>query len=289
MPAVRTFLVGRTQDRGELLARQVPVAAALFESDEPIDCLRVFDSADSVNCRQLGERLGTEVGGVDLAESVAAGAEMLADCDDTVEFAIASGAALAHLEKGRRANFRDDFMPYQGKKVRLQKTLKFLSVSVSILMLALGMYVSSQLWRTNRSRGLIRNEFEPQYSAVMSGKKPPGGIYAGLKKLDSVSRRLKAVGKPSIDDQALSAKLRLVLEAFNYQKCAAKTKLQIDTITISAQTIRVKGSTSGRRGTTRLRKAITAVGLKIVTDNVRNVKGRDSVVLTLAPASKKSS
>ncbi|GAH58600.1 unnamed protein product, partial [marine sediment metagenome] len=139
-PTVRTFLVGPTQTRTELLAREVSVTAALVETGEPINCLKVFDSTGSVNYQQLGEKLGIEAGGIDWLQSAGTEPAALADCADPVDFAIAYGAALAHLEKAQSINFRSDFMPYQGKKLRLQKTLKFAAISVTVLAFAVGVY-----------------------------------------------------------------------------------------------------------------------------------------------------
>ncbi|MHC4185297.1 MAG: hypothetical protein ACYSR4_05120, partial [Planctomycetota bacterium] len=114
-PPVRTFLVGRTRDRTGLLARQAPLVVALFGAQEPISNLKVFDSVDSVNCQQLGQRLGMETGSVDFVGAAAADPQLLADCADAVDFAVAYGAALAHWEKMQSVNFRSDFMPYQGR------------------------------------------------------------------------------------------------------------------------------------------------------------------------------
>ena len=117
---VRTFLVGSAQNRGELLTREVLVTTALVESAEPIKNLTVFDSVGTVNGPQLAEKLGIEVGTIDLCDAAGAEPQILSDCDDSVDFAIAYGAALSHSEKGHGVNFRDDFSPFQGKKLRLQ-------------------------------------------------------------------------------------------------------------------------------------------------------------------------
>ena len=53
--------------------------------------------------------------------------EKLANYVD-VGFAIACGAALSHLERAQAVDFRSDFMPYQGKKVRLQKAMNHAAV-----------------------------------------------------------------------------------------------------------------------------------------------------------------
>jgi len=126
----RTFLVGPTQDRGALLTREVLVTAALVGGGEPINRLKVFDSAGAVDHRQLSEKLSIEADGVDLLASEAE-SRTTADCADAVDFAIAYGAALAHSEKGHHVNFRDDFSPFQGKKIKLQKALKLAAILVT--------------------------------------------------------------------------------------------------------------------------------------------------------------
>ncbi|MHC4482041.1 MAG: type II secretion system protein GspL [Planctomycetota bacterium] len=284
-PTVRTFLVDHRQNRSDLLTREVLVTVASAGADEPMNCLRVFDSTDSINCQQLGEKLGIEVIGVDLAESVAAGPDILADCADAVEFVVAYGAALTHLEKAKGVNFRDDFMPYQGKKLRLQKTLKFLSVSVSVLMLALGMYLTSQLLQTNKYRGRLRKKFELDYLAVIPARrKVPPKLKDAVTKLGSAERILRRkTGDIITGDEAVSAKLRLLLAAFN--ECAAATKLHIDSISISSRNISVSGSTAGRanRNTLKLFTAIKKNGLKISQQRLSSDAGRDKFNITVAP------
>jgi hypothetical protein len=281
--AMRTFLVSSTQDRSKLLAREVPVTTALLESGEPINCIKVFDSASSVNVQTLGEKLGIEAGFVDLAPAAGLDAEALADCTDTVDFAIAYGAALAHSEKAQSINFRNDFMPYQGKKARLQKALKFASCSVVVLVLAVGLYFQLQLSQTNKYRSRLRNKFEKQYSAVMLGKKPPAKSNP-TKKLAGELRRIRDVksGQLSVTGtESVSAKLTLLLEAFN--KCAAQTKLQIDSISITAKNISIAGSTSSRKNTLKLFEAINKGKLQILQQNLDSKGGRDNFRISVMP------
>ena len=279
----RTFLVGPKQDRNVLLAREVLVTSALVRIGEPINCVKVFDSTGSVNCQQLGEKVGIETSLVDLVEAAAASPETLADCPDPVEFAIAYGAALSGLEKQRGINFRDDFMPYQGKKVRLQKALKFLSVSVACLMLALGLYFQLQLWQKNRYRNRLFKKFEKDYAAVMFGKKPPAKSDP-VGKLSSELRRIRDVksGQLSITgEESVSAKLTLVLEAFN--NCAAQTNLNIDSISISTKSMSITGDTSGRKNTLKLFEAIKKSNLEILQQRLDTKGGRDSFRITVEP------
>ena len=281
-PAVRTFLVNPAQDRGDLLAREVPLTAALVGTGEPINYLRVFDSTDSVNYQQLSEKLGIEAASVDLAESAGTNPEVLADCADAVDFAIAYGAALAHLEKVQSVNFRNDFNPFQGKRVQLQKALKFASCSVSVLVLAVGLYFQLQLLHKNKYRSQLREKFEKQYSAVMLGEKPPAKS-SPAKKLAGELRRIRDIegGRLSATgEESMLAKLTLVLESFN--KCASQTKLNVDKISITAKSIRIEGNTSSRSNTLKLFKAIKDK-LEILQYRYDLKGGRDNFTLTVVP------
>lgn len=281
-PIVRTFLLGPTQDRSELLARETPITTALAKTTEAINCLKVFDSTGSISHQQLSEKLCIEVSPVDLAESAGVKPQILADCADSIDFAIAYGAALAHPEKDQSINFRNDFMPYQGKKVRMQKALKFASYSITILVLAVGLYSQMQLLQTNKYRNRLRNKFEKQYSAVMFGKKPPAKSNP-VRKLTSELRRIRDVksGQLSITgEESISAKLTLVLEAFN--KCAEQTDLNIDSISITTKTISISGDTSSRANTLKLFKAIKA-NLDILQQRLSSKGGRDNFRITAVP------
>ena len=281
--AMRTFLVRPAQERNDLLAREVPMTAALIGADMPVNSVKVFDSSGSVNLQQLGERIGLfEIGAVDLI-APAAGPETLADCADPVAFAIAYGAALSHLEKAQSVNFRSDFMPYQGGKVRLQKAVKFSSVSVAVLALVAGLYFQMQLWQQNKYRSQLYKKLETQYAAVMFGKKPPDRT-SPVKKLEGELRRIENVKKGLLSvtgDQAVSAKLTLVLEAFN--KCAAQTDLNINSVSITTKTITISGDTSSKNNTLKFFDAVKNSGLEIVQQDLSAKGGRDNFSITVVP------
>jgi len=281
---LRTFLMGSAQNRGKLLAGDIPVTMALAGAAEPINCLRVFDSAGSVDCQQLGEELGIETGSLDLAQFAAVNPEALGQCPDLVDFAIAYGAALVHWEKAEGVNFRSDFMPYQGGKLRLQKALKFASYSVAVLLFAVGLYFQLQLLQTNKYRSRLRNKFAKAYSTVMFDHKMPAQS-GPVKKLADELRRIRNVksGQLSITgEEAISAKLTMVVEAFN--KCAARANLNIDTVSITTKSISIAGDTSSRQSTLELREALEATKLGNLQDRLESKAGRDSFQITIVPA-----
>jgi len=281
---MRTFLVGLTQTRTKLLAREVSITTALLENEEPINCLKAFDSTDSVNYQQLSEKLGFEASGVDLAEAAAAEPQVLADCADVADFAIAYGAALAYVERPQSINFRSDFMPFQGRKRRMEKALKFASVSVTILLLALGMYFQMPLLKTNEYRSRLRKKFAKDYSAVMLGKPLPAKFKDALRRLNSVDRHIQNVqsGRSgATGEESMLSKLTLVLESFN--KCAKPTNLKINKVSVSTKNIRIEGDTSSRSNT---EKFFAAVREKLQIeqfDYKMDENRRDSFHLTVVP------
>ncbi len=278
----RTFLVGPTQDRGALLAREVLVTTALVGGGEPINCLKVFDSAGAMDHRQLSEKLSIKTDGVDWLASEAE-SRTTADCADAVDFAIAYGAALAHLEKGRHVNFRDDFNPFQGKKIKLQKALKIAAICVTVLLITIGLHYQIQLFKENKVRRALSAKFAKDYSAVMLVPKPPDKAGA-LRKLGSEKRRLEEAKKGLITikgEKSISSKLTLVLTAFN--KCAKQTNLNIKSVTFTARDIIITGDTSSRQNTQKFFNAVRNNGLEILRPSYDSKGGRDCFSITVVP------
>ncbi|MCK4753398.1 MAG: hypothetical protein KAS75_08120 [Planctomycetes bacterium] len=272
----RTFLINQTQNRSDLLAREIPITTVSANVEEPINCLKVFDSAESIDYTQLTERIGYEAASIDLVN-----AETLADCDNAVDFVIAYGAALAHSHKPQSVNFRDDFMPYQGKKVRLQKNLKILSISLAAFCLAIGLYFQMQLMQQNKYRGQLRKKFAKQYSAVMLGQKLPRKINP-LNKLRSEKKRIENAksGQLSVTgEETISAKLTSVFQSFN--EIAKQTNLNIDSISITTKSINIVGDTSSRSNTLKVFKAIK--GSENSQKRLQPKGGRDSFSITIVP------
>jgi cell division protein FtsL len=280
---VRTFLVGSAQNRGELLSREVLVTTALVKSGEPIHYLKVFDSAGTVNHQQLGEKLGIESDGIGLLDEAGAEKQIPDDGFKPVDYAIAYGAALAHSEKGHRVNFRDDFSPFQGKKLKMQQALKFAAISVTVLLIAVGLFFQAKLMSRNKDNRKLNAKFAENYSSVMLGQKAKD-IKSAVKKLGTEKRRLEEAKKGLFTikgEQSISSKLTLVLTAFN--KCAAQTNLNIKTITIAAKDIIVTGDTSSRQNTLKFIDTLRNNGLEVLRQNF-DIKGtRDNFNITLSP------
>ena len=274
-PAVRTFLVGSKQDRGKLLTREVLVTSALVKDAGPVDSLRVFDSAGEVDCRQVGEKLRMEASQIDLCQAAGAEPEAIEQCAGPVDFAIAHGAALSHWEKGRIVNFRDDFSPFEGKKMKMQRALRFASIAVAILLITAGVGFHGRLFKANVALADMRNKFAKNYSDVTLGKLADNvTIKTAARRLSDLKRRIERGKKGlDLDEKSVSSKLTLVLGAFN--KCAKQTDLNIKSINISANSVTISGDTSSRKNTLLFLDTLTSGGLVVQRTNFEIKGGRD--------------
>jgi len=277
---MRAFPIAEAQNRESLLVREVLITAALAEAVGPVDQLCLLDVKAGVSPEQLAERVGRPVKGCDPAASAGAAPDDLAGCSSAVDFALAYGATLALPEKEKGVNFRNDHMPYEGTKLRTNRALKFLSISVTVLLLAVGVYFQAQWMYVNKTKADIRDKFQPDYVAVMVGKKFPDTIKEAARSVKKELDRLMAEkGIKGVPEESISAKLTLVLQAMN--SCAAQTGLVIDTITITTKTIYINGSTSNRRSTDGVLEAMKKVGLVVQDHNVRPDGERDSFNATV--------
>jgi hypothetical protein len=281
---VRTFLVGAKQDRTKLLQREVLVTTALVEGAGSLSSLNVFDSTSAVNYKQLGDTVGVETNVIDLRSIVETKLEPDADYDaDPIDFAIAYGAVLALSEKDRSVNFRDDFSPFQGKKLRFQKTLKIATISITILLVAVGLYFQTQLFSVNKNRDKLRRNFAKDYTETTLDKLPNDfKIKDAVRDISALLRRIEAEKKGLItDEKSIAANLTLVLSAFN--KCAAQTNLNIDTITVTTKDIMITGDTSNRQSRQRLFETIRNSGLEIIREGYGLKDNRESFRITIEP------
>ncbi|MBN2271887.1 MAG: hypothetical protein JXN61_14815 [Sedimentisphaerales bacterium] len=277
---VRTFLVGSTKDRSGLLAREAIMTAALTESREPISRVRVFDSAGPADYQRLSESLGIEASTIELVGPDIVNEQVVADVNP-VDFAIACGAALGQLDKTSAVSFRDDFMPYQGKKVRMQRALRFFSISVTVLLIAMGLYFQTRIFNVNKNRAKIRQKFAQDYAIANSNIKLADNvsIKQAVARLDKIKNGLTGPPGASAANDSVASKLALVLDAFN--KSAEQTNLNITKVSIGEKNINISGWTSSRANTRRFFETVKQAGLTIDKEGTDVEPGRDMFNITV--------
>ena len=282
-PIFRTFLLGATQDRASLLAREMLVTTALAHDTESAQILRVFDSAGAVKPQPLREKLGMEVEALDPCQAGGTGLQETDTDANPVDMAIAYGAALTHSEKDHKVDFRNDFSPFLGKRLKLQKALKFAAVSVTVLLIAIGVYFQTQLFDVNKDRNKIRIKFARNYGDVtLERLSSDASVKEAVRKLSALLRRIKAE-KMGLDpsQKSISSNLTLVLAAFN--TCAAETDLNISSLTITDENIIVSADVSTRQNRLTLFERVEKGGLEIAQQGYESAGGRESFHIMLKP------
>jgi len=281
----RTFLVGAKQDRTKMLQREILVTTALLEGSGPLDSLKFFDSAGAINSGQLGDKLGIETDEIDLRRIIETELQLEADSADPIDFAVACGAGLALSEKDRSVDFREDFSPFLGKKLRFQKTLKTAAISVTILLVAVGLYFQTQLFSVNKDRDSLRSKFARSYAEVtLEPLSANLKIKDAVRELGRLQRRIENEKKGLYtDEKSISSNLTLVLTAFN--KCAVQTDLNIDTITITAKDIMITGDTSNRQSRQKFFDTVRNNGLEIIRERYELKDNRENFNISVVPKS----
>ncbi len=286
---LRTFLIGSAQERTGVLARETLVTTALAETGQRVSGLQVFDAKGAVRTESLREGTGLGVSTCDLAGLAGAKLGETPDRPNAVDFALACGAALAPAQRTNSVNLRNDHMPYLGRKRQVQNAIRWLSISMTALLLMVGVYFHSHLIEVNKQRERLRDKLEEDYLPVMPGeKKMPTPMSLAVEKLQGALRRVKAEKKGEGEQGSVSAKLTQVLLGIN--GCARQTDLNIDSITITsgaASSIIIAGDTSSRQNTANvMREALEKVGLVFGPHDMRPEGNRDAFSITLELAKK---
>ena len=102
-------------------------------------------------------------------------------------------------------------------------------------------------------------------------------------KLDRTLRRVKEAqkGYSVSGEEAVAAKLALVLQAFN--KCAAATGLNIESVSITDKVITISGSTASPENTLKVFDALKQTGLNVLQQRISTDPGRSSFGVTVEP------
>lgn len=252
---VRAFLVSSHSNMTDILVREgLTTMASVGGSSSQ---MFVFSTEGQVDTQVMSQKLGTEVTGLPWFESSPWGQQAQTDHEDSVKYAIAYGAATLSQESGTTLDLRRDFMPYQGKKMRLQSALKWTCISATLLILAWGGRLQAKWFQVKTDRAQLMAKLEEDYVRVMPGKKsvPSNPV----RDLERAIRAIKDVQGGRLDlagSQSTLAKLTLILKAIN--ESYTVTGLEIDRINISLSSITINGSTSSTAGRLQFKSALQA-------------------------------
>lgn len=251
---VRSILIYPNQKIVPLLARQVPITIASHtqQSQEKITNIFLAGNIEELDIEALAEMTGLSVQTADLvAEDSNIDPKI-----STASIAIAYGCSMAEHVKEHVADFRNSFMPFLGRKIILQKSIRTLTIYLTVLMIAVGVYFQAKVFSKNNAIEMLDQKAKEIYSDVMFGKKPNKhqAIITQLK--NEANKVKKAGGGLSIgDEKSVSAQLTYLLQAIN--SLPANVGLTVKDITISARGITIVGNTRSRSSSLKMSKAIS--------------------------------
>jgi hypothetical protein len=222
------------------------MARAAAESRAPIRSVVLIGSAGAIDTAQIAERTGlqvkTETPEKTLLRSTPDGSPIACH-----EFLIAYGSALASRSRTGRVDFRRDFMPYQGQRRIMEGSLRVLSISLTVLLLAVGVFFQFKAFGMKGMAAELKERTLAEHKAVMYGKGPRPGqtISSNLRREFTLVSNNEKAGLG--DATSISARLTFFLEAVN--KTPANVDIIVDQITVTGRSMKVKGSTNSRNGT----------------------------------------
>lgn len=247
-PIVRTFFLPAGDAAENALAREILLARASTESKNPINAIVLIGNMRGIDSAHIAERTGLKV----TAESPEKSLVRSMIPDDQIachELLIAYGAALAARNRAGRVDFRHDFMPYQGQRRVMEGSLRVISISMTVLLLAIGIFFLSRTLRMRGYAGRVEENNVAEYKAVMFGKNPPAAPRMPSSALKTEYTRVKNIedGIGLGDDKSIPARLTFFLEAVN--STPANVDIVIQQITVTSRSMKVKGDTNSQPGT----------------------------------------
>lgn len=261
-PIVRTLLIGPGKEMTDTLVREVLLATAAGHQKGSLESVVLIGDTKPVDTALLYKRTGLEVLTQTPEKSLHKTPEadahspgkLLTDYDVTcdkmtsVELLIAYGASLAARTRGHKADFRRDFMPYQGKRKVMEGSLRLIGISLTVLLLAVAAFFQLKAFNMNGYANRLEKKNIEQYKAVMFGKLPPHGANPSTK-LNSVYNQVKAekTGLGGGDKNSVPAKLTYFLQAVN--NCQKNVDINIQQVNITERSMKIKGDTNNRTAT----------------------------------------
>lgn len=279
-PVVRTFLIDPGQDINSMLIREIVLARASQSAEDSLTSVVLTGHTDEVDMNLLKTRTGLEIHTDSPAKKLDSSWVSDGRIDD-YEFMIAYGAALAAASRGYKADFRRDFMPYQGRRKILEKSFKLISISMTVLLLSLAIFFQMKAFRMKSYVDQLNQRALKEHRAVNYGKVPLRGqtINSSLKREYD---RAVAMTAGDVDEDVVIAKLTFLFEAVNTSPKSVDVNIQ--QITTTERSMKVKGDTNSHNGTLAfIQNVKDHPQLEVSSERYFSDVNRDGFEITLDP------
>lgn len=282
-PIVRAFLVEPGKDMTSVLIREVLLAMAAGNRQTPLESIVLIGDPAGIDKALLKQRTGLEV----LVETPEKTLSQTLTADGSMtpaELLMAYGAAMAGRTRGSKVDFRRDFMPYQGKRKVMLGSLRLTSIALTVLLVAIAGFFQLKTLHMKSYTNELTDKTLSQYKAAMYGKLPPPGAKPStkLKSTYAQVKEAQAGGAGIGDSKSVPAKLTFFLEAVN--SCPKHVDVNIQQITITDRSMKIKGDTNSRSGTNALFDAIKKhPHITLASQRIGSSANRDTFEITIEP------
>ncbi|MCE5340816.1 MAG: hypothetical protein LLF92_06770 [Planctomycetaceae bacterium] len=241
---VRAFLTSPAQNKTSLFAGQIMRSMSSLAAQGRAAAIKVYDTTDKLDLTALAAQTSMTADKLDITQKVSLPVNAELQAGESLELIIAAGAAAGLTGKTDKVDFRADFMPYQGKKAVIEKTIKIAGVSLAALFIVLGALLQMHYFSAGKDIKKIDAKFKTEYVIAM-----PGGKYTAshdaVQKLKREINKIKDVKSGLLSasgEDSIEAKLTYLFEMLN--SVPSNVDINIDKIAVTTKTMNITGSTS---------------------------------------------
>ncbi|MEN6383727.1 MAG: hypothetical protein ABFD79_00855 [Phycisphaerales bacterium] len=241
---VRSFLTSPSQNKTTLFAGQIMLTMTALSAEGKASSVKVYDTTKNLDITALAEQTSLSAEPLDIASRISLPQDSDLTDGSRLDLLIAAGAASSLAGKTDKVDFRTDFMPYQGKRAMIERTVKIVSIGVSIMLVVIGIALQMHYFSLNKDRSKLSAAFKKEYVIAMPGAKFTTSKDAAqrlsreINKLKDVkSGILSASGEDSIE-----AKLTYLFEALN--EVPKNIDIDVDKIAVTTKAMTITGSTN---------------------------------------------
>jgi DNA-binding transcriptional regulator of glucitol operon len=243
-PMVRSFITSPSQNKTALFTGQIMLTMTTLGAQDKVTGIKVFDTTENIDLNTLGQQTSMSAESLDISGRLSLPADSDLQDGRALELIIAAGAAAAFAPKTESVDFRSDFMPYQGKKELIERSVKIVSIGVSLIFLVIGIALQMHYFSVNKDRAKVETAFKKEYVIAMPGARFPASKEA-VQKLSREINKLKDVKSGLLSasgEDSIEAKLVYLFEALN--SVPNSINIDIDKIAVTTKVMTITGSTN---------------------------------------------
>jgi hypothetical protein len=241
----RSFLFShRAKGAAVRLAREIKLFNSLKALDISPDKAFITDQISPEN---IQKHLDIPVGSLGKITEMPEGFEYTST-DFYLKAAITAGAAAACSNRYQPVNFRRSYMPYQGRIKVIERFLQASMIAAAVILIAFTVFGASKYLRLKSQHKQLTEKIKTEYKLAMNGRNSRG--YPILEIDKEIAKLEKIKSGVTAGDKTVSG---MLIQIFNILSSTDKNnRINIESISVTDDTIRLDGTTAGRRYTLEL-------------------------------------